>query len=134
MLRWPYWIAVTLTLPSCGDSGSGPEGDIAGRYELVAVDGRALPAVITSGTNTATHHSGHIDLRSDRSVSLALSFTLSGPGLPGTMIEATDSGTWSANGSLVRVLLAERGEWTGAVTGDALAFAFATGQSIRFRR
>jgi hypothetical protein len=134
MARWSCSIAVTLTLIGCGASGSGPDGEMAGRYELVAVDNRGLPAVIVGGTITVTYHSGHMDLRSDSSVSFVIRFTRSESGQTGSMIEATDSGTWSANGRLVRASLAERGAWTGAVSGDDLAFSLAGGQSLRFRR
>ncbi len=110
-------------LPACGDDSTEPES-IFGLYTLVSVNGEALPVDI----GVVEISAGSIQLNSDGTYSISLTADLGGG--PET---ATDSGTFTVDGSTVVFDGEFTRDFTGTVSGNTLTIVEA-GNTFVFRK
>jgi hypothetical protein len=91
--------ASALAVISCNDM-TGIRGDVAGRYELITIDGQPLPATITHpDVGSVTFFSGEIELDNDGSFFDTYAYRFAGdPDIE----EERVRGTWERDGSFIR--------------------------------
>jgi hypothetical protein len=117
------WLAVPALLACSGES-TGPSGDAVGTWNLVTVDGRALPTFVPTavGVPAVEVQSSQIVIRSDGS--FTDTYTLR-PMLSNTATTFQEPGTWVRDGGVVTLTYSSNGSsGTGTLDANILTMDF----------
>jgi hypothetical protein len=104
----------------CGDDGAGPDGSIAGRYELRTVNGNNLPyTLVALGNDRFEFLSGFAQVNTDGTFSVSFTTRQTVGGQTTTTTDA-DSGTWTQTGNQLRFTFSDATTSTGVVSGNEI--------------
>jgi hypothetical protein len=122
--RQILWVGLAAGL-ACGDSDStGPSADAIGTWDLVTVDGRAVPTLVSAGVGipSVVIESSHVVIRSDGS--FTDTYVL-GSALGNSFTVFHESGTWTSAGRQVTLNYSSNGSsGTGTVDDKFLTMDF----------
>ena len=118
------WLGVATAL-ACGDSdASGPSVDVVGTWNLITVDGRALPTFVSAGVGVPAVkiESSQIVIRSDGSFTDTYAL---GSALGSSFTVFQESGTWIRDGRQVTLSYSSNGSsGTGTLDDNLLTMDF----------
>ena len=139
MLRAALAMTVAAVLAACSsgrDSGTGPKEvkAISGEYVLETVHGDDLPfTLFQDPTGKIEIVSGRTTFHMDNSYTASFTFRLSGPGQPTQTLEETEAGTYTINGSAIKLRDNATGnESTGTLNGNSISTVFDMGGGITY--
>ena len=122
--RQSLWLAVSALLACGGSESTDPSGDAIGTWNLVTVDGRALPTFVPTGVGVPAVEIqlSQIVIRSDGS--FTDTYTLR-PVLSNTATTFQEPGTWVRDGRVVTLTYSSNGSsGTGTLTDNVLTMDF----------
>ena len=137
MLRKTPLFFALLAITACGgDSGTNPtNAGIAGRYDLRAVNGQAVPATLVVDDVSGTYESGFIQITEPNSFNASLTATLT-DAETGISISVTVpiAGTWTRSNDDIQFVDADGDSYAGKISNGQLTLTFDDGVELTFRK
>jgi hypothetical protein len=120
--KWALLLTLVMGVAAsgCEEDGTGPDDQVAGRYELRTVNGNNLPyTLIALGNDRLEFLSGFAQVNADATFSVSFT-TRQTVGGQTTTTTDSDSGTWTQTGSQMRFTFSDATVSTGVVSGDEI--------------
>jgi hypothetical protein len=139
MLRAASSMMLAAVLAACssgGDSSTGPKDPsaISGEFVLETLDGDNLPfTVYQDPFGKIELVAGRTTFHMDNSYTASFTFRVSGPGQPTQTVEESEAGTYTINGSAIKLRdNATLIESTGTLNGNTISTVFDMGGGISY--